>query len=98
MAKGQLDELQKADILTKIKLVPSVFIKTHFWINLATQLGYPAGEAEKFIRSGEKWQADSNISEYAIFSQNLPNFYNAGGATREKHIYFIIISRMTYKA
>ena len=28
-----LDELQKADIVSKSKLVPSVFIKTHYWIN-----------------------------------------------------------------
>ena len=33
VAKGHLDELQKADIVSKSKLVPSVFIKTHYWIN-----------------------------------------------------------------
>ena len=26
-------ELQKAEIVSKSKLVPSVFIKTHYWIN-----------------------------------------------------------------
>ena len=31
--KGHLDELQKADIVSKSKLVPSVFIKTRYWIN-----------------------------------------------------------------
>ena len=31
--KGHLDELQKAEIASKSKLVPSVFIKTHYWIN-----------------------------------------------------------------
>ena len=31
--KGHLDELQKAKIISKSKLVPSVFIKTHYWIN-----------------------------------------------------------------
>ena len=31
--KGHLDELQKAEIVSKSKLVPSVFIKTHYWIN-----------------------------------------------------------------
>ena len=29
VAKGHLDELQKADIVSKIKLVSSVFIETH---------------------------------------------------------------------
>ena len=29
MAKGHLDELQKAEIVSKSKLVPSVCIKTH---------------------------------------------------------------------
>ena len=33
VAKGHLDELQKAEIVSKIELVPSVFIKTHYWIN-----------------------------------------------------------------
>ena len=33
MAKGHLDELQKAEIVSKSKLVPSVFIKTHYSIN-----------------------------------------------------------------
>ena len=33
MAKGHLDELQKAEIVSKSKLVPSVFIKTRNWIN-----------------------------------------------------------------
>ena len=32
-ALGHLDELQKADIVSKSELVPSVFIKTHYWIN-----------------------------------------------------------------
>ena len=32
-AKGHLDELQKAEAISKSKLVPSVFIKTHYWIN-----------------------------------------------------------------
>ena len=32
-AKGHLDELQKAEIVCKSKLIPSVFIKTHYWIN-----------------------------------------------------------------
>ena len=32
-AKGHLDELQKVDIVSKSKVVPSVFIKTHYWIN-----------------------------------------------------------------
>ena len=32
-AKGHLDELQKAEIVGKSKLVPYVFIKTHNWIN-----------------------------------------------------------------
>ena len=32
-AKGHLDELQMAEIVNNRKLVPSVFIKTHFWIN-----------------------------------------------------------------
>ena len=31
--KGHLDELQKAEIVSKGKLVHSVFIKTHYWIN-----------------------------------------------------------------
>ena len=30
---GHLDKIQKADIDSKSKLVPSVFIKTHYWIN-----------------------------------------------------------------
>ena len=30
VAKGHLDELQEADIVSKSKLVPSVFIKTHY--------------------------------------------------------------------
>ena len=33
VAKGHIDELQKAEIVNKGKLVPSVFIKTHYWIN-----------------------------------------------------------------
>ena len=33
VAKGHLDELQKAEIVSKSKLVPSVVIKTHYWIN-----------------------------------------------------------------
>ena len=32
-AKGHLDELQKADIVGTSELVPSVIIKTHYWIN-----------------------------------------------------------------
>ena len=28
-----LDELQKADIVTKSKLVPQIFIKTNYWMN-----------------------------------------------------------------
>ena len=32
-SKGHLDELQKAEIVSKSKLVHSVFIKTHYWIN-----------------------------------------------------------------
>ena len=32
-AKGHLDELQKAEIVGKSKLVPSGFIKTLYWIN-----------------------------------------------------------------
>ena len=31
-ALGHLDELQKAEIVSKSKLVPSVFIETHYWI------------------------------------------------------------------
>ena len=33
VALGHLDELQKAEIVSKSKLVTSVFIKTHYWIN-----------------------------------------------------------------
>ena len=33
VAKGHLDELQKAEIVSKSQLVHSVFIKTHYWIN-----------------------------------------------------------------
>ena len=33
VAKGHLAELQKAEIFSKIKLIPSVFIKTHYWIS-----------------------------------------------------------------
>ena len=33
VAKGHLDELQKAEIFSKSKLVPSVFIKIQYWIN-----------------------------------------------------------------
>ena len=32
-SKGHLDELQKAEIVSKSKLVPSVLIKTHYWLN-----------------------------------------------------------------
>ena len=32
-AKGHLDDLQKADIVSTSKMVPSVFIKTHYWID-----------------------------------------------------------------
>ena len=30
VAKGHLDELQKTEVFNKSKLVPSVFIKTHY--------------------------------------------------------------------
>ena len=30
---AHLDEVQKAEIVCKSKLVPSVFIKTHYWLN-----------------------------------------------------------------
>ena len=30
---AHLDEIQKAEIVSKSKLVPSAFIKTHHWIN-----------------------------------------------------------------
>ena len=33
IAKGHLDEHQKAEIVSKNKLIPSVLIKTHIWIN-----------------------------------------------------------------
>ena len=33
IANGHLDELQKSEIVSKSKLVSSVFIKTHYWIN-----------------------------------------------------------------
>ena len=33
VAKGHLDELQKAEIVNTSKLIPSVIIKTHYWIN-----------------------------------------------------------------
>ena len=33
VALGHLDELQKAEIISNSKLVPSVFIKIHYWIN-----------------------------------------------------------------
>ena len=33
VAKGHLDELQKAEIVNMSKLVPSVIIKTHYWLN-----------------------------------------------------------------
>ena len=33
MTKGHLDELRKAEIVSKNELVPSVFNKTHYWIN-----------------------------------------------------------------
>ena len=32
-AKGHLDELRKAEIVSESKLVPSVFTKTYYWIN-----------------------------------------------------------------
>ena len=32
-SKGHLDELQKAEIVNTEKSVPSVIIKTHYWIN-----------------------------------------------------------------
>ena len=32
VAKGHLEELLKAEIVSKSKLVPSVFIKTRYWI------------------------------------------------------------------
>ena len=31
--KGHLDEHQKAEIVNTSKLVPSVIIETHYWIN-----------------------------------------------------------------
>ena len=31
--KGHLDELQMTDIVSESKLVHSIFIKTHYWIN-----------------------------------------------------------------
>ena len=33
VAKGHLDVPQKAEIVSKSKLVPSVSIKSHYWIN-----------------------------------------------------------------
>ena len=33
VAKGHLEELQKAEMFSKSKLLPVVFIKTHYWIN-----------------------------------------------------------------
>ena len=33
LTKGHLDGLQKAEIVSKSELAPSVFIKTHYWIN-----------------------------------------------------------------
>ena len=33
MAKSNLDELQKADIFSTSKMVPSVWIKAHYWTN-----------------------------------------------------------------
>ena len=33
VAKGHVDELQKAEIVSTSKLVPSVIIKTHYLIN-----------------------------------------------------------------
>ena len=33
VANGHLDELQKAEIADTSKLVSSVIIKTHYWIN-----------------------------------------------------------------
>ena len=33
VAKGHLDELQKAEIVNTSKLVHSIIIKTHYWIN-----------------------------------------------------------------
>ena len=33
VAKGHLDELQKVEIVNMSKFVPSVIIKTHYWIN-----------------------------------------------------------------
>ena len=33
VAKGHLDELQEAEIVNKSKLVPSVSMKTHYWVN-----------------------------------------------------------------
>ena len=33
MAKGHLDDLHKAEIVNTSKLVPSVIIKTHYWLN-----------------------------------------------------------------
>ena len=30
---ANLDEPQKAEIVSKSKLIPSVFIKTHYWMN-----------------------------------------------------------------
>ena len=41
VAKGHLDELQMAEIVSKSKSVPSVFIKTHYWsqvINLIIEV------------------------------------------------------------
>ena len=32
-ANGHLGELQEAEIVSTSQLVPSVFIKTHYWIN-----------------------------------------------------------------
>ena len=33
VALGHLDKLQVAEIVSKSKLVPSVVIETHYWIN-----------------------------------------------------------------
>ena len=42
-AKGHLDELQKADIVSKSKLVPSSFIKTHYWKNTGNEFYFRGG-------------------------------------------------------
>ena len=43
MALVHLDELQKAEIVSKSKLIPSVFIKTHYWIIAGNKSYYRGG-------------------------------------------------------